>query len=121
MAIKKKWLVGGGVVVIVALVIGLVFIPDYLEIQKAKSLVKENLIDPTSPLFRNEIVAREKVDKDGTEYVYVCGEVNAKNRMGAYVGFKEYTVINGTEFMGFHDVGSSTGNVCNSVLKFQNQ
>lgn|GEM_PF-3273393 len=43
----------------------------------------EQLTDPSSAQFRNE---RSK--KDG----WVCGEVNSKNTMGGYVGFKRYTV-----------------------------
>ena len=39
------------------------------------------LVDPDSARFRNE-----KVTKDG----YLCGEFNAKNKMGGYGGFTRY-------------------------------
>lgn len=52
-------------------------------IRKAHDAVKETLFDPNSAEFRNDHVM-----SDGT----VCGEVNAKNRMGGYVGFTEYAV-----------------------------
>lgn len=52
-------------------------------IRKAHDAVKENLFDPNSAEFRND-----RVMDDGT----VCGEVNAKNRMGGYVGFTDYSV-----------------------------
>ncbi|WP_023628574.1 hypothetical protein [Pseudomonas soli] len=54
------------------------------DIDRAREAVSEQLTDPSSAQFRNE---RSK--KDG----WVCGEVNSKNAMGGYVGFKRYTVI----------------------------
>ena len=53
------------------------------DIDRAREAVAEQLTDPSSAQFRNE---RSK--KDG----WVCGEVNSKNAMGGYVGFKRYTV-----------------------------
>lgn len=53
------------------------------DIDRAREAVAEQLTDPSSAHFRNE---RSK--KDG----WVCGEVNSKNAMGGYVGFKRYTV-----------------------------
>lgn len=47
---------------------------------KYRSIIEENMIDPTSVLFRNETF------KDG----FMCGEYNAKNRMGAYTGFHRF-------------------------------
>lgn len=60
------------------------FIPgtaDYVE-RRARVAAAELLIDPSSALFRN-VEAREGV---------VCGEINGKNRMGAYVGFVRFLV-----------------------------
>ncbi|WP_217190699.1 hypothetical protein [Pseudomonas shirazica] len=54
------------------------------DIDRAREAIAEKLTDPSSAQFRNE---RSK--KDG----WVCGEVNSKNAMGGYVGFKRYTVI----------------------------
>ncbi|WP_462402288.1 hypothetical protein [Pseudomonas sp. Marseille-QA0332] len=53
------------------------------DIERAREAVSEQLTDPSSAQFRNEWSK-----KDG----WVCGEVNSKNVMGGYVGFKRYTV-----------------------------
>lgn len=53
-------------------------------IKLAQDDVIEELIDPDSANFRNEKIIR---NNDG---LYVCGEVNAKNSFGGYVGFKPY-------------------------------
>ena len=49
---------------------------------KAKRAVTELLIDPSSAEFRN-VSVRENA---------VCGELNAKNKMGAFVGFSRFVV-----------------------------
>jgi hypothetical protein len=50
--------------------------------EKAKRAVAEQLLDPASALFRNVVSEAGKV----------CGEVNAKNKMGAYTGFSRFVV-----------------------------
>lgn len=54
---------------------------------KAKRAVAEQLIDPTTAQFRNLQVRGD----------HVCGEVNGKNKMGAYVGFTRF-VVDTTEY-----------------------
>ena len=54
--------------------------------EKAKRAVTEQLIDPTSAQFRNVHSLGESV----------CGEVNGKNKMGAYVGFRRFVVSTST-------------------------
>ena len=54
--------------------------------EKAKRAVTEQLIDPVSAQFRNVHSLGESV----------CGEVNAKNKMGAYVGFVRFVVSTST-------------------------
>ena len=49
-------------------------------IKSAEESVAYDLIDPSSAQFRNIVLKR------GT----VCGQVNAKNQVGAYVGFKRF-------------------------------
>ena len=49
--------------------------------ERAKKAVSANLKDPESAQFRN---IRE------TTPGFLCGEVNAKNAMGGYVGFKRF-------------------------------
>ena len=53
-------------------------------IKLAQDDIMEELIDPDSANFRNEKIIR---NDNG---LYVCGEVNAKNSFGGYVGFKPY-------------------------------
>lgn len=50
--------------------------------RSAKELVAARLLDPRSAQFE------DVVSGDGV----VCGRVNAKNRMGGYVGFKRFVV-----------------------------
>jgi hypothetical protein len=54
--------------------------------KRAKDRAAQLLIDPSSAQFHN-VQAREKA---------VCGEINGKNRMGAYVGFSRFYVDVGT-------------------------
>ena len=53
---------------------------DAYKIRIAKEVAARELIDPSSAQFR-DLKVRDDV---------VCGEINAKNRMGAYVGFKRF-------------------------------
>lgn len=59
------------------------------DISKARAVVKSNLNDADSAQFRNERVYRVN---GGTT---VCGEVNAKNLMGGYMGFQQFSVDEG--------------------------
>lgn len=72
------------------------------DIDRAREAVAEQLTDPSSAQFRNEWSK-----KDG----WVCGEVNSKNAMGGYVGFKRYTVIwkdGGGQTVSFEGEGESS-------------
>ena len=53
----------------------------------AKAAVEKELIDPSSVQYRNVVAYSENV---------VCGEVNSKNRLGGYVGFKPFVYREGT-------------------------
>lgn len=54
----------------------------------ARSILSDTLFDADSAKFRN---LREVEDsKDG---LVICGEVNAKNRMGAYIGFRRFVGV----------------------------
>lgn len=57
--------------------------PDPFQIVKVA--VESQLSDPTSVLFRG-------IEKRVFGY---CGEVNAKNRMGGYVGYKKFHALEG--------------------------
>lgn len=52
---------------------------------RAREAVTARLKDPDSAKFRNERVVGE--DR------FVCGEVNAKNSAGGYVGFSSYAAF----------------------------
>ena len=52
-------------------------------IADAKRSLEYSLIDSESAKYRN---LRTIIDDSGR--VYLCGEINSKNRMGGYVGFK---------------------------------
>lgn len=58
--------------------------PDSRLIEETKGLLVGKLKDPDSALFRNiKVVTRP----DGK---LVCGEINAKNSLGGYVGYKPF-------------------------------
>lgn len=58
--------------------------PDSLLIEKTQEILAGNLKDPGSAQFRNvRVVARP-------EGKLVCGEMNAKNSLGGYVGYKPF-------------------------------
>jgi len=54
---------------------------DWVAIPKAREPMISLLKDPASAQTRNERITKAGV---------LCGEVNAKNSMGGYVGFKKY-------------------------------
>lgn len=58
-----------------------------------KAKIEAHLNDPESARYRNIVV---KAGRD-----IVCGEVNAKNRFGAYVGFRRFyaLVLSGDAFL----------------------
>lgn len=62
--------------------------PKWIAIPKARQPILAFLQDPESAQFRNEQSGRAGA---------VCGEVNAKNSMGGYVGFKRYIWAGGGE------------------------
>ena len=64
----------------------------YSEQNHATEKVKEILIDSQSAIFRN-VRAPQSYKK------VVCGEVNAKNRMGGYTGFQKFISIDRTPTM----------------------
>lgn len=73
--------------------------PLYLsanQLQQVKAKVTQDFFDPESATFRN-LRAVSVVLEDGTSERRVCGEVNGKNRYGAYVGYSAFggTVVDG--------------------------
>lgn len=58
--------------------------------QAAEEAIKLKLKDPESAQFRNVYV--KKIPTENNVHV-MCGELNAKNSMGGYVGFKPFLVF----------------------------
>jgi len=80
-------------------------------LSKAQLLIKGMFKDPESAQFKNEEVFQ---GGDGSEYY--CGEVNAKNGFGGYIGFSRY-VADGAAYIIESQIGTSTfekfwGSVC---------
>lgn len=69
---------------------------EWVAIPEARGPLQTSLKDPSSAQFRNEQLARTGV---------LCGEVNAKNSMGGYVGFKRY-IVAGSAVVYLEDVGT---------------
>lgn len=68
----------------------------WIAIPKAREPLMTYLKDPLSAQFRNEHVAPSGA---------LCGEVNSKNSMGGYVGFKRY-ILAGAESNYLEDGGT---------------
>ncbi|MCM5533177.1 MULTISPECIES: hypothetical protein [Acinetobacter] len=66
------------------------FAAESLDVQKAKSLLQNMMKDPDSTQFRN---IKEVTNTVGEKSV--CGEVNAKNSYGGYVGYRSFAYTNG--------------------------
>ena len=66
------------------------------QMAQIKSTVTRDFFDPGSAQFRN-VRAADITTTDGISERRVCGEVNGKNRMGGYVGFKMFggKIVNG--------------------------
>jgi hypothetical protein len=77
----------GAVVVwaVFAVLVGPKLIKKWSTVSTAKELVARDLKDPSSAQFRN-VKRGERA---------VCGEVNAKNSYGAYIGFRHFYVESG--------------------------
>lgn len=59
------------------------------DISKAKELVSDELSDPESAKFRRMFLSNT-VNAKGENRVHLCGEVNAKNKMGGYSGYRKF-------------------------------
>ena len=64
--------------------------PEQKAIERTKEIVKNGLSDPESAQFKSMGIKT----KEGTNTIIaVCGEVNAKNKMGGYVGFTKFVMV----------------------------
>lgn len=71
---------------------------EIIVLNKAHKVITEDLKDPSSAMFRGEYLL-EKMASDGLNHYIVCGEINAKNSYGAYVGFVPYFVADNLGFI----------------------
>ncbi len=69
---------------------------DEHRIAQGEKIASQQLIDPTSALFRNSASFELNSDEGETDNS-VCGEINGKNRNGAYVGYSRYIAVIGME------------------------
>lgn len=60
-------------------------------IAKAKEMVADEFSDPDSAKFRRMFIS-ELINPKGEAVLYLCGEVNAKNKMGGYTGYRRFIV-----------------------------
>ncbi|EAR9329335.1 TPA: hypothetical protein R4G38_003158 [Salmonella enterica subsp. enterica serovar Kentucky] len=65
---------------------------DDKAIELAHKEMADVMKDPSSVMFRNDKFVNRKDYENGKVTGYVCGELNAKNAYGAYVGFVSYIV-----------------------------
>ncbi|WP_238913791.1 hypothetical protein [Achromobacter insolitus] len=56
-------------------------------VRKAKDIIEKDLSDPDSVRYRKIAFLDE-----GEGFTTVCGEFNAKNRVGGYVGYQTFSV-----------------------------
>jgi hypothetical protein len=68
-----------------AILVGALVYRAYL-VHELRKPVLAKLTDPDSALFQNERFIGPWMPSDGV----LCGEVNAKNRMGGYVGYSRF-------------------------------
>lgn len=55
-----------------------------------KGAMSYDLFDPSAAQFRN-LVGAEVTLNSGKTVRRICGEINGKNRLGAYVGFERFS------------------------------
>jgi hypothetical protein len=76
---------------VLVIVLSSVIAYRYYLVHELRKPVLAELNDPESAQFRNERVFSNWTVSGGA----LCGEINARNRMGGFVGFNEFTVVAG--------------------------
>ena len=64
---------------------------------RARDVLSDHLYDAESARFRG-LAAIDSYEKDGKSERIICGQVNAKNRLGAYIGFRNFIVSRDARF-----------------------
>jgi hypothetical protein len=62
-----------------------------LRIEDLEKRISATLTDPGSAQFRNVQLSQDQK--------YLCGEINGKNKLGGYVGFKDFAVSDRDEYI----------------------
>ncbi len=65
---------------------------DAFSIPEGKEAIANMMKDPESVKFRGVFETREKDDET---WIAICGEVNAKNSYGAYIGYQKFVAAGG--------------------------
>jgi len=73
-------------------------------VAQAKTKIARDLKDPDSAKFRDVGIYKSSTGKGG---VAVCGEINAKNGYGAYIGFRKFLVREEMAIIDGADLGLS--------------
>lgn len=90
-----------GLLVLLVLVAGIYMYGAYV-VHQHRNAVRAELKDPDSAQFRNERLVNGWTVKTSI----LCGEVNAKNELGGYSGFKLFASTSGESADVEKDVGS---------------
>ena len=62
-------------------------------VEKAKAMIADQLSDPDSAKYRNLFISEFEEGKGtAASLLSLCGEVNAKNSMGGYTGYRRFVV-----------------------------
>lgn len=89
---RKLWIL----LAVVAVMAVSAFGYRYYLISELRKPVLERLTDPDTALFRNEWLLFGWFNWPPTANV-LCGEVNAKNRMGGYAGYVKFSSNSGID------------------------
>lgn len=84
----KRWgLIAASLAAALAAFLGVNYWVRYTPEALARVIVRAELNDPESAVFRSERVSPKRTTNN---YTVVCGEVNSRNRLGGMVGFTRY-------------------------------
>lgn len=90
-----KKLLKAGVIAVIALGLLLAGYRHFVLVSPLLSQVSATLSDPDSAQFRDLKLYTTGLPHQSA----LCGEVNAKNRLGGYVGFRPFKVIGGADYV----------------------
>ncbi|WP_312136595.1 hypothetical protein [Brevundimonas sp.] len=85
-----------------------------MEVRMTRSWLEESLVDYESARFRNvRVVLLSPNRRDRSQVVLaVCGQANARNRMGGYNGYKDFYFSSAMDAFRGQDFGVFASEVC---------